>query len=78
MKYDTYAPKEVNFYTTRIDGSIAFFNPFLSYYSQATREAGVDPYELELRPDSNAHDYEVVSVTGETDLGIGDPEAARW
>ncbi|MBD3868698.1 MAG: hypothetical protein IFK94_11285 [Acidobacteria bacterium] len=77
---------EANFLYFRIDSyeaeEVALYGLFqnvyqgvlLNYHGKKTRDAGIDPYELENRPDSDAREYEIESAHVEVDLALEDPE----
>jgi len=67
VDYDNYEPKEVSLWVTG-------YGPVFRYYSEATRASGVNPYDLELRPDADALDYDLTSLKGTVEMGFGDGE----
>ncbi len=71
FKIDNYEAEEVALY-------LLFENyyqgPLVNYHGKKTREAGIDPYELESRPDLEAREYELESVNVDVDLALEDPE----
>jgi len=68
LDVDNYEPKEVTFFAAK-------YGPVYSYYSEETRAKGVPPYELELRPDLSARQYDVVTFEGTVELGLEDSQA---
>ena len=68
LVHDDYDGKEISVYLSGVFGAL------YNYFSQETRDSGVNPYDLELRPDADARDYEVFGLEGTAELGFGDGE----
>lgn len=81
LRYDTYQPKEVGIYVTRLYDrpgfSDTFFSPIIQYYSEETRNGNIDPYELEYRPDPLARYFEVEALEGVVELALEDAEKMK-
>ncbi len=71
LDYDNHEPWEVTFYATG-HGDAVF-----AYYSEETRKAGIPPYELERRDDSEARDYQIDSLKGTVEIGLEDAEVVK-
>ncbi|RMG46146.1 MAG: hypothetical protein D6718_06050, partial [Acidobacteria bacterium] len=67
LAYDNFGQREVTF-------GVAGLGPLFSYYSEATRKAGLDPRELEVRADADSRFFDVTAVQGTVELGLKDPE----
>src|SRR6185369_3593329 len=63
LDYDNYEPREVRIIATG-------YGPLFSYYSEETRKAGIDPYDLEQRPDAESRNYELDSLEGTVELAL--------
>ncbi len=68
LMYDDWDPKEVSLSVT------GFWPVLYNYYSEATRKAQIDPYELEYRPDEEARFFDVRTIEGTVELAIEDSE----
>lgn len=68
VDWDNYSPWEVTVFAT------GYWAPLYRYYDEATRKAGIPPYELEKREDVESREYEVKSVKGSIDLAIADAD----
>ncbi len=77
LAWDSWAPKDVQLWVTRLGMWDTWFGPILAYHSRALRESGASPYELELRDDPEARDYDMQALHGEVELGLGDAELQR-
>jgi hypothetical protein len=51
------------------------FAPLYSYYSEDTRNKGIDPLVLEERGDEESRDFDLVAMKGNVDLMLEDPSA---
>ncbi|HET6372644.1 MAG TPA: hypothetical protein VFG76_05020, partial [Candidatus Polarisedimenticolia bacterium] len=69
LGYDNYDPKEITVSATFFEGQ-----PIYQYYSEETRKSGIDPYDLEGRPDADARFYDLQSLKGTVEMGTGDGE----
>ncbi|UCF67934.1 MAG: hypothetical protein JSV80_01160, partial [Acidobacteriota bacterium] len=70
--YDNREPWEVTFYASTYTPPRIF-----GYHSEATRNSGLNPYELESREDVFSQDYEIVGLSGVVELGLDDSESMR-
>lgn len=70
FEHDSYEPKEISVWASKVFS----FLPLYRYYSEETRNSDIPPYELELRPDASARDYDLVSLQGSVEMGFGDGE----
>lgn len=67
LAWDNFEPKEVTFWSSGI-------GPLFTYYSEETRKAKTNPYELETRDDSSARLYDLEGLRGSIELGLGEAE----
>jgi hypothetical protein len=75
LSYDSFAPREVEFSVSRLgDWWRGGYQSLFSYYSKETRDSGVSPYDLEVRPDIDALDYDVLSVAGDVEIAVTDAD----
>ena len=68
LRYDNLEPWQMSFFATDYDQIFA-------YYSEDTRNKGIDPLLLEERGDQEARDYDLIGLKGTVDLGLEDPAA---
>jgi len=68
LRYDNLEPWQMSYYVTGFDRVFA-------YYSEDTRNKGIDPLLLEERGDQEARDYDLIGFKGSVDLGLDDPAA---
>ena len=68
LDYDNLEPWQMGYYVTGYDRLFA-------YYSEDTRNKGIDPLVLEEREDVEARDYDLVGLKGTVDLALDDPAA---
>ena len=67
LAYDNWDPMEMSFGVT---GRWILF----AYPCEATRKAGVTPWELDHRDDASARDYQIEGLQGTVELALSDPE----
>ncbi len=67
LHYDNEGPWEVVYGASGYGG-------IFGYMSQATRAKGIQPYDVELRDDPNALDFQLTGLTGEVEVAVQDPE----
>lgn len=77
VSYDNYEPMEVSVWAPAEAFGFWFSTPYYVYYSEETRKSGRDPYELELRPDADARDYDLEEVDGRVDIALDESEAVE-
>jgi hypothetical protein len=63
LSYDSAQAWEVTFYASQ-------YGPLYGYISEEARKAGVKPYEVEIRDDFNARDYEVEGLRGAVEVAV--------
>jgi hypothetical protein len=68
LRYDNLEPWQMSYSATD-------FGQVFAYYSEDTRNKGIDPLVLEERGDQEARDYDLVGLKGTVDLGLEDPAA---
>jgi hypothetical protein len=73
LSYDSFAPLEVDFAVSKL-GDFSLYGPLFSYYAKETRESGISPYDLEVRPDIDALDYDVLSIVGDVEIALADAD----
>ncbi len=77
VSYDNHDPMEVSV-SAHVDFfGFSFFGEYYVYYSEETRKSGKDPYDLELRPDADARDYDLEGLTGTVEVALDDAEAVE-
>ena len=67
LAYDNWDPLEMSFGVT---GRWILF----AYPCEATRKAGVTPWELDHRDDASSRDYQIEGLHGTVELALSDPE----
>ncbi len=67
LAYDNWDPLEMSF---GVGGRGTLF----SYPCEATRKAGVTPWDLDHRDDAESRDYQIEGLTGTVELALSDPE----
>ena len=67
LDYDNYEPREVSVFLTDV-------GTLYRYHSEKTRNSGITPYDLEMRPDADGRDYDLLSLVGTVEMGFGDGE----
>lgn len=67
LGYDSFDPKEISVGATG-------YGRLFYYYSDATLKSGVTPDDLDGRPNSDARDYDLISLKGAVEMGFGDGE----
>lgn len=68
LTYDNLEPWQMSYSATD-------FGPIFAYYSEDTRNKGIDPLLLEERGDQEARDYDLIGLKGTVDLRLDDPAA---
>jgi hypothetical protein len=68
MRFDSWEHKEVGFFASGFG-----FAPLFTYNSEAVRQSGASPYDLELREDADARWYNLQGVNGIVELALNDP-----
>jgi hypothetical protein len=68
LRYDNLEPWQMSYYATE-------YGQVFAYYSEDTRNKGIDPLVLEERGDQEARDYDLIGLKGTVDLGLDDPAA---
>jgi hypothetical protein len=67
LAYDNWDPLEMSF---GVGGRGTLF----AYPCEATRKAGVSPWDLDHRDDAESRDYQIEGLTGTVELALSDPE----
>ncbi len=68
LTYDNLEPWQMSY---RVSG----YDRVFAYYSEDTRNKGIDPLLLEERGDQEARDYDLLGLKGTVDLGLEDTSA---
>ena len=68
LRYDNLEPWQMSYSATD-------YQQIFAYYSEDTRNKGIDPLLLEERGDQEARDFDLIGVKGSVDLGLDDPAA---
>ena len=68
LRYDNLEPWQMSYYATD-------YGQVFAYYSEDTRNKGIDPLVLEERGDEEARDFDLVGLKGTVELGLDDPAA---
>lgn len=66
LDYDNLEPWQMGYYVTG-------YQRLFAYYSEDTRNKGIDPLVLEEREDKEARDFDLVGLKGTVDLALDDP-----
>jgi hypothetical protein len=68
LTYDNLDPWQMTYSATG-------YGTIFAYYSEDTRNKGIDPLVLEERGDKEARDFDLVGMKGTVELGLDDPAA---
>jgi len=68
LTYDNLEPWQMSYYVTD-------YGQVFAYYSEDTRNKGIDPLVLEERGDEDARDFDLVGMKGAVDLALDEPLA---
>jgi len=68
LRYDNLQPWQMSYSATD-------YGQIFAYYSEDTRNKGIDPLLLEERTDKEARDFDLIGIKGTVDLGLDDPAA---
>ncbi|HZN53759.1 MAG TPA: M1 family aminopeptidase [Candidatus Polarisedimenticolaceae bacterium] len=68
LTYDNLEPWQMSYFVTD-------YGQLYAYYSEDTRNKGLDPLILEERGDKEARDFDLVAMKGAVDLALDDPYA---
>jgi len=68
LTYDNYDPWQMSYF-------VSGYQTLYAYYSEDTRNKGIDPLVLEERGDEESRDFDLVGLNGAVDLMLEDPSA---
>jgi len=68
LRYDDVEPWQMSY-------SVSGYGPLFAYYSDDSRNKGIDPLLLEERGDMDARDYDLVGLKGTVNLALDEPLA---
>ena len=68
LTYDNLDPWQMTYFATD-------YGTIFAYYSEDTRNKGIDPLVLEERGDQEARDFDLIGLKGTVELGLEDPAA---
>jgi len=68
LKYDNLEPWQLSYFATD-------YGQIFAYYSEDTRNKGIDPLILEERGDQEARDFDLIGLKGTVEMALDDPAA---
>src|SRR6185503_1938741 len=77
LVYDNHQAREMSYYVYGLIESFPYWQPVYSYYCDATKKSGVNPYDLEQRSSGIARYYELEGLEGTVELGLDDAELLK-